>query len=506
MIPIATRYQEDTLLGFGYYPGIDISDPGYAIPVEWASVVGATGIEVASALLLLRPSVVVETQTDVPFQADGSGWVVTVPANRRVAAIGLQGFKRPGEPAITSAAGLPAGRRISVAFPPVERGGFDTPRFSAPPVDAQGAVPSTLTGATYSNGTLQLSPATLAAKARIALVNGGTPSEFSDDPTELSEVSLTTHAAARNMQVVGPAGEVLWQMPEFDPDAADAEVDLKHGLTAALNLKLNDGQPLQAEFLVKATPPARAVVSFEGAHGSVLRAEEGVVRTVLEGDPVAIALSGPLDPSTPASAKGDLTIRYDGIRIFEEASDELPEAADPVQGVVVGEVPALRVFPPQAFAGIEPARVGIYGRAPESCEVSIEFVEVLGNSVGMTLSPPAVLRIEPDNEVKTRWAELPAGILLDRPAGLRVRANTGRFYWSAGKEAQPIVRLAIVDPEPAGRSLYLGAAQLANVDGLETHQAAFSFPTNVLSGAIPSLRSDLFLTVDISDLTLRYAR
>lgn len=506
MLPIAATNERLDYRGYDFSPGVEIADPGHVITVEWATVIGATSVEVGSALLRLRPSVFVETVEDVPFNPDGSGWSITIPANRRVAALGLQGFRRPGESDITSASNIPGSRKISVAFPPVSGGGFDTPRFSVPSVGKQGAVPRTLTGAIYSGGTLALVPATAASRTRIALVSGDTPNEFSDDPTELAEVSVTTHATARSMQVLGPSSEVLWESPEFVPEAPEAEVDLKHALSVAFNAAIGEGQALLAEVTVRADTPAKAVVDFEGAAGSVLRTQEGVLRTAIEGDPVTLALSGPLDPSTPSSVTADLTIRYDGIRIHEEASDELPSLGSPVQGVIVGGQSALHVFPPQAFTGIEPARIGVYGRAPESCEISIEFVEMLGGSAGAALGPPATLRIEPDGEVKTRWAELPAGIVIEKPAGLRVRANTGRFYWAAKTTSEPIVRVAIFDPDPAGRPVYLGSALLANVHVTESHQPAFSPAPSVFAGEIPALRSDLFLTVDFSDLTLRYAR
>jgi hypothetical protein len=80
----------------------------------------------------------------------------------------------------------------------------------------------------------------------------------------------------------------------------------------------------------------------------------------------------------------------------------------------------------------------------------------------------------------------------------------GRFFW-AGAE-RPLVRVAIHDPDPAGRPLLLGTTTLQAVQAQEQHLPGFVLPAAAFRKTAPLLRSDLFLTVDLSDLTLRYAR
>ncbi len=491
---------------------VDIAPPGHTVTVAWSPVAGATAAEVTTASMTLYPAVAEQTHDNANVRADGGGWSIDVPAKRRVRGIALVGLKQPGGNALTES--LPAGMRLSVAFPPVQGGGFDAPRFAVPPVSRDNAVPQTLTGASFGGGVLLLRPATAASRVRVALVDGANPSSFTDQPTELTRVNLTTHSTARNAQVVGPDGVVAWQVPEFDPDAEPADIDLRHVLEASFNSQARSGQPLQAAFTVSAEAPARAAVSLNRTAGFLLRAEEGVVRTVLEGDPAVPAFAGPFADEAPAAATGDLTVRYDGIRILETVSDSLPGDALPgsaaVSGVVIGPGEAVRTFPPQALAGRRAARIGLFGRAPEACELAIEFVpmsgETPGPAAGPALAPPAVVAVAAGSGLRTHWAELPDGLPLDGAGGIRVRANSGRFFWVFNGSGQPLVRVAIVDPDPGGRPLFFGAAELLAVSAADFHQLAFSYPAAVLRGPAPALRSDLFLTVDVSDLVVRYAR
>src|SRR5688572_8805359 len=130
----------------------NVAAPGFAHTVRWASVAGATSAEVQEASVFLAPRMVSETQQDVPFSNDG-GWIVTIPKGKRVKALTLRGLKRSGGNEITGSDGL-ADLRLAVSFPPVQGSGWDSPRFSVPPVGRQKMVPRTLTGASFSNRVL----------------------------------------------------------------------------------------------------------------------------------------------------------------------------------------------------------------------------------------------------------------------------------------------------------------------------------------------------------------
>lgn len=480
----------------------NVAAPGFAHTVRWASVAGATSAEVQQASVLLAPAMVIETQQDVSFTDDG-GWIVNVPQGKRVKSLTLRGLKPSAGDEITSSSGL-GGMRLAVSFPPAQGGGWDSPRFSVPAVGAQNMVPRTLTGATFSNRVLGFSDSVPAARVRVTLVNGSEPREFVAQAAGVSEIHLTTETAAHDIRLVGPDGNTLWQLPEYDPEAPSTEVDIRAALELALNAKVQNNQPVEATFTVTADPPAHAVVTFKRITGALLRVKEGVVRTELTGDPVQLDLGGALADEAPSSVTGDLTITYAGIRILESVSDEPPAASAAVSGVIAAANGALKIFAPEALDGITPARVGIIGRAPEECELSLEFVSVNGVVAGSPVGPPAVLVLTPDNEIRTRWVDVPAGVTLSGPLGLRVRANRGRFFWVTRE--QPLARIAIHDPDPGRRPLFLGTTRLKEIVETNSHEPGFRFPVAAFRNVEPALRSDLFLTVDISDLTLRYAR
>lgn len=504
-------------------PPVDVGGAGHPIAVAWPGVLGATRAAVTSAALDLVPAVAEEVHAGVAVTADGAGWTIAVPPGRRVRAIGVRGLRLPGGEALTGA--LPDGMRLSVAFPRPAGGGFDAPRFAVPAVGRAGAVPPTLTGASFADGVVRLDPAVRGARVRLALVTGAGPAEFADQATELDGVQLVTHTAARQARVTGPDGAVLWQSPELDPEAPTVTVDLRQAIEGAFTRQLAAaagatppaGSPvgppvgppaeLRAELRVTADAPARLGVRFGGARGALVRVEPGVVRTVLAGDPVALALAGPLADETPSQVVGGLTVRYDGVRLLETASDALPAPGAAIGGAVVGERGVVRAVAPGALAGRTLARLGVFGRAPEEgCELVVELVAMDGAIVGAPLAPPAVLAVPPEAAMRGWWVTLPPGLRVDGAAGVRLRCNTGRFFWAHGEAARPVVRVAIADPDPGGRGVFLGGVRLATVRGATAHEVAAAFPTAPFRGRAPRLASELWVTVDCSDLTLRYAR
>lgn len=480
----------------------DVAAPGLPLEVNWTPVPGATRAEVRSARISLRPAVVEETARDVPVTFDG-GWVVSIPSGKRVKALSLMGLKLGAGGVISDSSGL-GGMRLAVSFPRTG-GGWDSPRFAVPHIPAANMVPASLTGASFAHGLLSLPDSVAAPRVRVSLVTGGSPPEFVVQAGEVSEVHLTTETPARRLTVKGPDGAILWQVPQYDPAAPEVEVDLRSALELAMNARLRDRQALRVSFLVTADPPAQSYVSFPPPQGALLRVREGVWRTELTGDAVPLVLKEPLAVAeTPTSVTGDLTITYAGIRILENVSDEGLQPSVAIVGHIVGETGVSRAFPPAAFQGVEPARVGIVGRPATEAELSVEFVAMRGELAGPALGPPAVLELARDEVFRTHWFEVPRGLKLEGPVGLRVRANTGRFYW-AGEE-RPLVRVAIHDPDPGGRPLYLGATRFRSITAAERHEPGAVYRATEFRAAGTSLRSDLFLTVDISDLTLRYAR
>jgi hypothetical protein len=483
---------------------VEIGAPGHLITVEWPPATGAAKAEVTEASLTLTPATVLETHTDVPSSKNGNGWVITIPTGKRLSALTLRGFKKIGEDELVSS---PSSGRIAVAFPPVQGGGFDSPRFSVPHVDSKGSVPASLTGATYLNRVLSLNPGIDATKVRISLVEGDNPLEFSEDDSDLDTVDATTDTPAHNAKVTAPDGTAIWQTPLFDPAGPPAVIDFRAPLEAALNRQLSAKQPASVTFALSADTPAQAFVSLAAPTGALVRIETGVIRTTVEGDPVALTLSGPLADEQPGSVTGDFSIRYSGVRILETVSDPLPPSDQTLSGVIITpDRGAARSLPPQAFDNWQPARVGVYGRAPEDCELSIEFVRMVGNAPAEALAPPAVVTLKAGGAFSTVWAQVPKEAKISGPSGIQVRANRGRFFWVTADNGRGLARIAVYDDDLGGRTLLLGGVQVAAVTQPSSHQPAFAFPPQAFQSTASVFSSDLFLVIDCADLTLRYPR
>jgi hypothetical protein len=478
----------------------DLSPPGHTLPVTWSPVAGATGVEVTAASLTLTPAVVEQVLTDVQLRTQGVERIVTIPGGPRVASLALFGLKRAGGSELRNTSDLNAAGVRLVAS--VQGPGGWNPFFSVPAANARGLLPQSLTGATFDNSTFHFSPSLQASTLKLSLVTGRFPEEFAAVDMALGSVNATVQLPPRNVEVVGPDGAVVWQfpnelLPETPPVAVDFRVGLENAFKAAVTAKI----PLSATFIVRADAPSRAFLKRATVNGAVLRSSPGVLRTTLAGDPLPLNLNGSLAGEMPSEVTGDLTIRYDGLRILDPVSDIAPTSSGGVRGIIVGNQPALREFLPGALEGVSVAKIGLVGRAPEACELSVQLVQL---PKGTALGSPGVIKLAVTPALATIWLDVPHALPLTGPIGVTVRANQGRFFWVS--TTQPLVRIAIHDPDPGNRPLLLVGQPLITIDQAAIHKPAFVFPTAAFRSTAPVLSSSLFLTVDMSDLVLRYRR
>lgn len=493
-------------------PGIDVPAEGRAIRVQWAPVAGASDAQVDSASIQIGPAVLERNLGPLPVAQAGDDRLITVPPNTRIRALTLDGLKTDNGTVAPSETELSAqARRLAVTL---ETGGpSPAPQYAVRPCDARRMIPASLTGATYANRVLWL-PDVAASKIRLSLVEGGFPEEFTKRSMTLAGVTGLGALLPRDLALTEPDGAtVVWAFPNEMPlGTPDLAVDLSASLTKLIAAALKADQPLDFTYRLKGDDAARVTFRFSGAKGALRRPFAGVLEHTLEGDPVALALPGsPLAGESPSKATGDLTVEYQGMRILESVSDPVPTAAGDVAGLVVGDTRRVRAFPPNAFDSLAPARVGVFGRAPVECELSIQLVEMNGDDPGPAIAPPGVVRLSPSTTMSTVWITLPAMAPPARPLGCVVRASEGRFLWAAGD--QPLVRVAVYDPDPGGRPLLLNDQSLvvierepAGVRPGPIHLPAHSFPAAAFRATRPWLASNLFLKVDVSDLVLSYAR
>lgn len=495
----------------GLLPAVAVDGEGHAIRASWAPVYGATRAELASATVRIGVAVVDEQLGDLPLVKDGAAYVVTIPGGKRIASLTLHGMKDAAGNPVSGSATLPTvPEEHRLVVRPQQGSQPGAPLHAVPSSPARGMLPRSLTGASFSNGVLSL-PNVAAPKLRLSLVIRPYPDEFQEQPFTIERVSGVAAVFPTDLQLLDDKGVALWAFPgEYPPGKPPFPFDLRANFEPALNAALaaNAGQPLVVTFRLKGKAPGKAGFAFDGARGALVRdfPATPIMSLVLEGDPMPLPIADRLADETPSSVTTDLTVTYSGIRVLEELSDTLPAA--PVAGFVVGAEPVARAYPPQALTAVQPARVGLIGRVPSGeCELAVQLVRMINGLPGPPLGPQGVLKLQAATSFRTHWAALPAGLdLSGGNVGVVARANSGRFLW-ASDGARPLVRLAVYDPDPGGRPLRLGGQPVHSVTTAEEeHTPARSFPAALFRALPPTFDSPLFLTVDLSDLALRYAR
>ncbi len=514
---VATTYRHQ-------FQVVDIAPPGHAIRVTWQPVPGATGVEVTTAELRISPEVVTQSLGDLLVRSTDSNTQheVTIPAGKLIRALLLKGLKTPIQigdtqedvPLRSSADLRSVNRRLIVTIPDPATT-WTPPLYSVPAVSGRGMLPPALVGASFEapagDGLLTL-PDLRASKIRLTIVEGEFPENFQPRSATISSVTGTAALPARDLVLISATGEAAWAFPgEFPAQAPPAFVDLRFALEAALNAALAAGQPLDVTWFLRGEAPGNAGIAFDGARGFVVREFPGVLRTSVDGVERRLDIQGSLADEQPASARADLTVRYDGIRILESVSDVVPASNGGVNGIVVRDQTVTHTLAPQALSNMAVARIGLIGRAPVETELSVQLVDLSTGGAGVPLGPPGVLRVQADAAIGTVWVEIPELSLPAVPLGIAVRANLGRFFWAANPA--PLVRIAIYDPDPGGRPLRLADTTVLHVTRHELqaasntlHLPAFELPAAAFRSSAPSWESDLFLTVDLSDLVLRYQR
>jgi len=483
-----------------FRPPTDVSPPGLPIQIKWAGVSGATDIDLTSATISISPAVVEKSLGDLSMATQGQQREFSIPAGQLIRALTLKNLKLDDGSDARSDSEL-KDRRLVIAV--VDAGGkVSPPLFAVPPTPQRGGLPPSLTGASYRNNVLRL-PDVAATRLRLALVQNDFPENFTTVAMSLDSASGTAAVLPRDLKLLEPDGAtVVWSFPGPAPaQSPEVRVDLRNSIRKIFSAALKKAQPLEATFHLVGAESSSVLFDFSGAMGSLSRSFPGSVATELTGDPAALALAGdPLPDETPTSVTADLTLKYAGLRIHEDISDAVPVSAGGVSGPTVGQEPVLRSFPPQAFNKFPLVRAGLVGRAPVDCELSVHFADAAGNRVGS----PGIVKPKPSTTISTAWVDLPQTTTSTPPVALSVRSNTGRFFWAGG--SIPLTRFAVRDSDPGGRPITLNGTMLATVEQQRQTLKAHGLPASVFRGAPPLLASNLFVTVDISSLVLRYSR
>lgn len=505
---------------------VPIPDGGYSLLTSWNPVRGATrvvlddgGAGSASAppagSVRIAASSASESLGTIALTSDGPHRIYSNTGRRRIKSLTLKGLKMSGDgnpvykkwddfytPASGKILRLVVATRASSAEQWM-------PVFAVPSIPARGVIPAMLLGATYSNEVLSF-PYALPGQIRLTLFEHDAPEDFAAVTSSLTSAAATAEILPRDLELKGPTGQVVWSFPgEYLPGAPPAEPSLRVPIELALNEDLPaaiaERRPLRAEFKLTGTAAGEyAYITFTPARGALLREEKGLLHAELAGDPVVIPLGAPLDTEAPDSARGGFSVRYLGLRLLPELSDSLPSPSEVVRGTVVRDAAVLRELPPEGLLGISVAKIGLIGRAPEECELEVQLVRLRGGVASDPIGPPGRGVVTASSTIATAWVDLPVSQPASDPLAVSVRALRGRFFWAG--EDRPRLRIVVRDPDPGGRPLLLGGSALLAVDTASVDVQEQIFPPSLFRSAVPAFASELFLSVDISDLTLRYQR
>ena len=483
---------------------VSVAPPGRELRVSWTPASGAQTADVTAGTLTVMPATptVALGALSATSVDGGKARQITVPGGRRLRSLTLDGLRLPGGGDLVSESDL-AGMRLVVS---IEIGGRWTPFCSAPPSSARGLLPEQLTGARFSGRVLTL-PDPQVPRLRLTLVSHDVPEEFEPQVFELGAVHGTAAVPTAELELVAPDGGVAWAFGAQLPAGAAQTVDLRAPAGLGLDAALAAGAPPDVAFRLRGAANMTAIVLVAPVRGALVRTWPGVLTAELAGEALPLELGDPpLAAETPASAVADVVIRYAGRRLHEAVRDAVP-AGGGAGGPVVGEAAVVRELPPAALRDVPAAAVAPIGRAPEGCELSVEVVDIGAGPPGTPVAAPGILQLEPGTELAAHWVELPMTAPLDRPLAVALRATSGRFLWAAAGDGRPLLRLAVLDPDPGGRPLRIAGTSLRAVTEPELRLPALALPAAAFRGpAAPVLDSDLFLSLDLADLAIRYAR
>ena len=491
--------------------GDPIPPAGLKKTVSWNLVAGATSIVVDDArnnLAVITPALVLEDVDPISVQAEGNTRFISNPDKLPIRQLTLRDLRESGEdkPVLSHQSSL-SPLRLLVSTRESSQAEW-IPLFAVPPVGPKKEIPSSLVGASYSNHVLRF-PYALTGQIRVALVKNGAPEDFETESMEVGPISARVEHPPTDLQLRLGDDQVLWEMPGPMPAsqgsaAVDVRVPIELALQADLAPARDEGRALKAELTLSAGPDSSAAFFFLPPGGAVLRRHDGVTRIVLEGEPLPVSFDEAFDSIAPDSVAADLHVRYDGLRLLDGFVDDIPAAGIAVSGWVVRTDSRVRELPQQALAGQDVARIGLIGRSGEGCELDVQFRDAAGQPVGQA----GLLVIEPSNHAALHWVEMPARSNTDTPVNLYVTARSGQFFWV--NQEQPAIRIAVRDPDPALHGLFFNDLQLDVVGAAGIARKNTPLPRHAFvstAGApFPVLYSSLFLTVDFTDLTLRYNR
>jgi hypothetical protein len=485
---------------------VDVPAAGLEFPFDWGTVLPGTD------RLELDP-ITVDVQADAADDFGGyplgelatelkdGRLVVKVPSGRQLRALNLTGLKSDNV-ALNSGADVNEGRRLVVSLPD-PRGGWAAPIVSVPPVKKQGAIPQTLTGASFAGGVLRLPD--LTGPIRVAVVKGVTPDKFEELALTVGKVIGWAAPTPVDLTLTGPDGTTLWNWSGAMPGGVAQRPDVTVAVSSAVEALRAAGSPITGSLTLTSKFPSKVRFAVSDVAGDLIRDLPGTITVELAGEPVPLPLATPLPQAVPSTVVADVKVTYRGQRMAD-VSDPLPPVGAH-RGIVVRQDRVLRVLPPLALRDERVSRIGLIGFCPEPTALLVRLVPAVTTSEPgpvAALGTPGTATVDASTAVGVIWVDLPEPIHVDVPVAIEVSAGSGVVYWVSDPE--PLIRIVVVDPDPGGRPVVLGGTTLLTVDQPTVGAQRAALPAPAFGSEAPVLASALFCTVELTDGELRYPR
>jgi hypothetical protein len=484
---------------------IPIEKPGHSLPLTWTAVPGCTTAELTVARIELAASGV-ERPIATNITLNNLGRIIDLDGMAHVVKIVL---KKPTTvtgtdtvTALTTSADLQNNSLRFVVAADLGDGQM-TPCLCSPGLGTRGSLPPALRTMSFDAGVLSFDALTTRT-IRFSLVRGNAPEEFEEIQIDLGSISVIGLSGPVDCTVKSVSGTTIWSYPDELPlNNAKYTIDLRQAFEADLAAALKAGAPLVSGVtisgesgLIKLWQPA-----FTGA---LKRSVPGITRVELCGEAVGLPSFDQLPAEQPTHVTGDLAVSYNGIRLCSDLCDHIPPGPT-INGSVVGNQPVICPLPANALQGLPLARIGLIGRAPVTCELALSIVELVNGTPVRTLAIETTQTIQAADRCGLYWIDLDRIQYNVPQIGIAVRAVRGRFLWAQTGQRYAL-RLAVWDPSPPTTALTLAGLTVTRCDATAVNKRNFAFPAAAFVNLAPRLMSLLFLTVDISDLELRYAR
>lgn len=499
---------------------LNLSGAGYSQAFSWQAVPGTNKIEINSGQCRISPAAV-ETLTSFSFNKHNNIVDINIGEAKAIRSFKLYGLTGGASNASLHSSNNINDHGLKLLVSVAGANGAFTPIYSVPEVPAKGVFPGSYVGASFKNDTLSFNTPLQTSTIRLLLVDKNFPEATTRQNISISSLQGTYMSLPHQLSVdldkgsenetslFSFTGSMSLQMPAIKVSFAQ---QLFNTFQQKLDAQQEDNlTPIESVLNLSSTSSdgnndAFAAVLINPPEGYLLREISGIHITVLEGETknLNIDTEQTLAAEQAASVIGDIKIQYNGIKILPDLSSNIPVPTGNIQGQVVSHNAIIKKLPPLALENQSIARIGIIGRAPEDCELALELLDMSGGIEGSVLPGPIVLKLSGEKKIQAHWFKIDKQAPFNLPLGIRLRCNSGRFYWAASPES--LIRLAIYDIDPGNEIIKLNDQNIANGSQLPLVDQKHTFPPEQFRHSLPKIHSNLFLTVEIADLTLRYAR